>query len=938
MTVSSTISRSGPYAGAGTTGPFAVGFRFLEDAHLRVVKTNSQGVDADLILGIDFFASGAGEANGFVILVAPLATNERLTILRAVPATQEADYVQNDAFPAESHERALDKLTMIAQQQAEQLGRTLRLGVSVNASPEFPSPSPNKFIGWDSAGTRLVNADIADLSQQFVYADWRYETFTGDGVTRQFLLAGNPSTIANTDTSVDGLSQVPVDDFALDGNIVTFVSPPGVGAQILVRYGRTLSQSGGLQTITKQVATAGQTVFTLADSYPSNQSAIAVYVNGLRMEGAAVDFTETSDTTVTFSRPLAAGDSVIFVVGTEVTGSGPGVVSLATGNNVGAGAGLLFRDVTDDGIDRKLNIKTIAAGNGVTVTNGADTVQLAVNVGAGLSFDGSGKLVASTAAGGLLNVKDAPFNAVGDGITNDSTAIQAALDYAAANSLSLRFPAGTYIATGLKFTATATGHVCIVGDGSGNTLIQAPPGSTAPVFKLGVGGPSIGPNQMLFQGLSFKGNYPGSYQASAAAYTQHTFLVDTANHILFDDCRFYNGVSGLTVRNGVITHLHRCGAWYNEIGFYVATPGIASAGTTTFLDKTDAKNNHRWGVYFDDGRMLTMSLCTVEGNGGNGPSSTGGVYVGEYTGAENGPGFNAIGAVIDTTWFEANAGSAQVYLRSGSNTMRDCNFTNVPTSSVILVDGGRYFLDRLRFENNKTYHIYEFAAANVLAGNSITNCFVGATTNTPANVLYDPAKTSINFSGSVSATVVSGANVGAGAGLVYRDAASGSGTRTLNFKSLQASTGVSLTNNADTVSLAVAPATGAVIGGVRPGAGLSVDGAGVLTSATAVGGWITASLSAGWSTYTTHTVRYRKEGDIVRLSGAMQYTSSTVNDVPAFTLPAGFRPVLAGYAALTAAGGGNTHATLIVTDSTGVVTVTATNAIVFLDGITFPTT
>lgn len=938
MTVSSTISRSGPYAGAGTTGPFAVGFRFLEDAHLRVVKTNSQGVDADLILGIDFFASGAGEANGSVILVAPLATNERLTILRAVPATQEADYVQNDAFPAESHERALDKLTMIAQQQAEQLSRTLRLGVSVNTNPEFPSPSPNKFIGWNSAGDRLVNADIAALSEQFVYADWRYETFTGDGVTRVFLLAGNPSTIANTDTSIDGMTQVPVEDFVLDGNIITFAVAPGVGAQILVRYGRTLSQAGGLQTITKQVATAGQTVFTLGDSYPSGQSAIAVYVNGLRMEGAAVDFTETNDTTVTFTSPLAAGDSVIFVVGSEVTGSGSGTGSLATGNNVGAGAGLLFRDVTDDGVDRKLNLKTIAAGNGVAVTNGADTVQLAVNAGFGLSFDGNGKLVASAPAG-TLNVKAPPFSAAGDGSTNDTAAIQAALNYAAANNLSLHFPAGTYIAAGLTYTATWAAHITISGEGSGNTTLRAPAGTTAPVFKLGVGGSSLGPNQILFQGLTFRGNYPGSYQASAAAYTQHTFLVDTANHILFDDCRFYNGVSGLTVRNGVITHLHRCGAWYNEVGFYVATPGITNAGTTTFLDKTDAKNNHRWGVYFDDGRMLTMSLCTVEGNGGNGPSSTGGVYVGEYTGAENGAGFNAIGAVIDTTWFEANAGSAQVYLRSGSNTMRDCNFTNVPTSSVILVDGGRYFLDRLRFENNKTYHIYEFAAANVLAGNSITNCFVGATTNTPANVLCDPVKTTINFGGgSGGAVTVSGNNVGTGTGFLYRNATDGAGTRTLNVKTLLESTGIALTNTADTVNVAVKPATASVIGGVKPGAGLSVDGAGVLTSATAVGGWANAVLDAGWTTYTTHTVRYRREGDVVRLSGAMEYSSSTVTGVPAFTLPAGFRPVLAGYAALTAAGGGNTRAGLIINDSTGVVTVTATNAIVFLDGITFPTT
>lgn len=324
MTVSSTISRSGPYAGAGTTGPFAVGFRFLEDAHLRVVKTNSQGVDADLILGIDFFASGAGEANGSVILVAPLATNERLTILRNVPATQEADYVQNDAFPAESHERALDKLTMIAQQQAEQLGRTLRLGVSVNTNPEFPSPSPNKFIGWDSAGTRLVNADIAALSEQFVYADWRYETFTGDGTQVQYLLAGAPSNIANAAVSINGLVKVPVSEFTLNGNILTFATPPAVGATVLVRYGKTIGQIGGTQTAYRQVAAAGQTVFTLVDGYTPGASALAVYVNGLRMEGSGVDFTERDSTSVVFAEPLQAGDSVVFVVGSEVAGGGGG--------------------------------------------------------------------------------------------------------------------------------------------------------------------------------------------------------------------------------------------------------------------------------------------------------------------------------------------------------------------------------------------------------------------------------------------------------------------------------------------------------------------------------------------------------------------------------------------------------------------------------------
>ena len=60
--------------------------------------------------------------------------------------------------------------------------------------------------------------------------------------------------------------------------------------------------------------------------------------------------------------------------------------------------------------------------------------------------------------------------------------------------------------------------------------------------------------------------------------------------------------------------------------------------------------------------------------------------------------------------------------------------------------------------------------------------------------------------------------------------------------------------------------------------------------------------------------------------------------VAAFTLPAGFRPSVAGFAALPAGGGHNTHATIAINTSTGLVTVNATNAVVFLDGITFPTT
>lgn len=125
MTVETTTSKAGPYAGAGTVGPFPVPFRFLDASHLQVTRTDASGVNTVLELGTDYSVQGVGQNTGAVTLLAPLAVGFKLTVLRNVPATQEADYVQNDAFPAESHERALDKLTMLSQQQDEMVGRAL---------------------------------------------------------------------------------------------------------------------------------------------------------------------------------------------------------------------------------------------------------------------------------------------------------------------------------------------------------------------------------------------------------------------------------------------------------------------------------------------------------------------------------------------------------------------------------------------------------------------------------------------------------------------------------------------------------------------------------------------------------------------------------------------------------------------------------------------
>jgi hypothetical protein len=140
LTVSSTLARV-TYNGNGSTKTFAVPYYFLANTHLLVIVVSSTGVETTKTLTTDYTVANAGNpAGGSITLVVAPAVGERVAILRNTPNTQETNYQANDPFPAETHETALDKLTMVNQQQDERLSRTLRTPVS---DPETLNEIPN---------------------------------------------------------------------------------------------------------------------------------------------------------------------------------------------------------------------------------------------------------------------------------------------------------------------------------------------------------------------------------------------------------------------------------------------------------------------------------------------------------------------------------------------------------------------------------------------------------------------------------------------------------------------------------------------------------------------------------------------------------------------------------------------------------------------------
>lgn len=125
MTVSSQVS-SVSYLGDGVTTLLPVPYYFLEQTHLLVTQVNLDRSTTVLTLGSDYSVAGEGnQAGGSITMFVAPATGIQIIIDRSVPATQQTDYVSNDPFPAESHERALDKLTMLIQQAIAGLSRAL---------------------------------------------------------------------------------------------------------------------------------------------------------------------------------------------------------------------------------------------------------------------------------------------------------------------------------------------------------------------------------------------------------------------------------------------------------------------------------------------------------------------------------------------------------------------------------------------------------------------------------------------------------------------------------------------------------------------------------------------------------------------------------------------------------------------------------------------
>jgi microcystin-dependent protein len=245
MTVSSELNRK-EYAGNDVTVAFATSpVVFFDEADLEVyVVVDATGVATLKTITTHYTVSGGSGSTGTVTMLTAPATGETLVIVRSLALLQEVDLVNNDSSDAEVLEDALDKLTMMAQQNSASIDRSFKLADSdtSGASTEIPTPEASALIGWSDDGTELQNytTDVLDsaLTTAFTItllddadADAFVQTLV-DGATAitspaigdTILLSdvsetpddGRKITLENTLKVVNGLTEDTTPDFSAD--------------------------------------------------------------------------------------------------------------------------------------------------------------------------------------------------------------------------------------------------------------------------------------------------------------------------------------------------------------------------------------------------------------------------------------------------------------------------------------------------------------------------------------------------------------------------------------------------------------------------------------------------------------------------------------------------------------------------------------------------
>ena len=219
MTISSSTNKA-QYTANGATTIFPYNFLIPSSQDIQVYLD-------EVLQSTGFTVSGYGNpAGGDVTFTTAPLSGVTVVILRVLPLTQTVDYVPYDAFPANTHEGALDKLTMIAQQQAEELARCYKGPIDTNTPPDPTDLTAANIDFVPSGGVASDNVQnaIQEVDQEKVNR-------AGDTMTGDLTFSGAGRRIKGDLSDATMANRLAIQTTVSDGNTNLAIIPNGASKQ-----------------------------------------------------------------------------------------------------------------------------------------------------------------------------------------------------------------------------------------------------------------------------------------------------------------------------------------------------------------------------------------------------------------------------------------------------------------------------------------------------------------------------------------------------------------------------------------------------------------------------------------------------------------------------------------------------------------------------------
>jgi len=144
-------------------------------------------------------------------LVAP-ALGQQLTITRTVPHTQDLDYTRYNAFDSESHENALDKLTMMLQDN-----NLVTANKSKSITIESPSAAENITLFYTPVGLTILSISTVLRGSSTPTLDWtlEFDSNRNPASATEAVTGGSTasSTTVGDDITIFNEPAIPADSF-----------------------------------------------------------------------------------------------------------------------------------------------------------------------------------------------------------------------------------------------------------------------------------------------------------------------------------------------------------------------------------------------------------------------------------------------------------------------------------------------------------------------------------------------------------------------------------------------------------------------------------------------------------------------------------------------------------------------------------------------------